>query len=130
LAFIHLTAISLPKRDPEFSLEEAIDFMLRVFVEGRVQGKGTPLTVQEREDYFQRIDSESFTCTFTGRRLQFFISFMGDIWLHPIELFGKRKVLNGNLCLIVIQIRLLLGVLGGRTSSTTLSLFEMLCTIG
>jgi hypothetical protein len=95
LKFINATAIQLSRRDPDGRLDAAIDFMLRVFVEGRVRGKGTPLTVEERIAYFQRIDSEAFTCTFTGRRLQFFRSFMG-IWLPPIELFGEKKETNGN----------------------------------
>jgi hypothetical protein len=79
LKFIHFTAKNMYLRDQEFILEEAIDFILRVYVDGQVRGKGTPLTVQERQDYFQRIDSEPFTCTFTGRRLQFFRSFLGDM---------------------------------------------------
>jgi hypothetical protein len=79
LKLINLTARGIRDRDEEFSLEESIDFILRVFVEGQVRGKGTPLTVKERQAYFQRIDSEAFTCTFTGRRIQFFRSFMGDM---------------------------------------------------
>jgi hypothetical protein len=78
LKFIQFVAKHINDRDPDFSLQLAIDFMLLVFVEGRERRKGTPLTVQAREDYFNRIDSEAFKCTFTGRRLQFFLSFMGN----------------------------------------------------
>ena len=35
LKFIHFTAKAICRRDPQFSLEEAIDFILRVYVEGR-----------------------------------------------------------------------------------------------
>jgi hypothetical protein len=90
LKFMNFTAIQLRRRDPEFSLEQAIDFMLRVFVEGRVRGKGTPLTVQKRKAYFQRIDSEPLYCTFTDRRLQFFRSFMGDM-ASPDRVVWKKE---------------------------------------
>jgi hypothetical protein len=79
LKFIHLTASALLRTDQEFRLEEAIDFILRVYVEGRVRGKGTQLTVEERQAYFNQIDTKGFHCTLTGRRLQFIISLMGDM---------------------------------------------------
>ena len=38
LKFIHSTAMNMSLRDEAFSLEQAVDFMLRFYVEGRVRG--------------------------------------------------------------------------------------------
>ena len=78
LDFIVDASSDLKKRDRNFSTEEAIDFLLRCFVEGSVKGKGTPLEDEERALYVERLDSEVFTCFHTGRRLQFFRSTMPD----------------------------------------------------
>ena len=125
LKFIHLVANNMQQRDQEFSLEEAIDCILRVYVDGRVHGKGMPLTVLERKAYFERIDSESFTCTFTGRRLQFFRSFMGDM-ASPDRVVWKKEGSKWN---IVTLTKSLSGVVGGQIDSTIMSHSEILYTL-
>lgn len=66
--------------DIRFSREEAIDFILRCFVEGQVWGKGQPLNAVQRAHYVVRLESEPFHCMHTGRQLQFFRSSMPDSW--------------------------------------------------
>ena len=77
--FLLFTAKHLKEKDDSFTTEESIDFVLRCFVEGHVRGRGQPLTAAQRQEYFQRLDTEAFHCTHTGRRLQFFRSFMPDM---------------------------------------------------
>jgi hypothetical protein len=77
--FVLVTAQNLIVNGANLTTEESIDFILRCFVEGFVRGRGQPLTEAQRQEYFQRLDTEAFHCTHTGRRLQFFRSFMPDM---------------------------------------------------
>ena len=77
--FVLHTAQNLKRADATFTTEESIDFILHCFVDGHVRGKGQTLTPDQRRDYFQRLDTETFNCIHTGRRLQFFRSFMPDM---------------------------------------------------
>ena len=77
--FIANVAAHLRSRDPAFSPEEALDFILRVFVEGSVQGKGTRLTEEQRDLYFRRLDQETFLCHHTGLPVHFFVSFLFEM---------------------------------------------------
>ena len=73
--FVANVAKHIQERDPAFIKEEAIDFILRVFVDGSVRGKGG-LTDAERKDYYRRLEEEIFTCSHTGLRVHFFVSFL------------------------------------------------------
>jgi hypothetical protein len=77
--FVLVTAHNLIVNGASFTTEQSIDFILRCFVEGFVRGRVQPLTEAQRQEYFQRLDTEAFHCTHTGRRLQFFRSFMPDM---------------------------------------------------
>lgn len=77
--FVLVTANHVKEHDDSFTTEESVDFVLRCLVEGFVRGRGQPLTEAQRQEYFQRLDTEDFNCTRTGRRLQFFRSFMPDM---------------------------------------------------
>ena len=92
--FVILTANNLKENDANFTTEESIDFILRCFVDGYVRGKGQPLTEAERLAYFQRLDTEDFNCTHTGRRLQFFRSFMPDMASPDRLVFVDEKSLD------------------------------------
>ena len=70
-------------------------------MEGRVRGKGTPLTVQERQEYYNRIDSEAFIVLLLGVDYNSFDPLWG-IWLALIELYERKNTTNGNPSHIVI----------------------------
>ena len=92
--FVLVTANGLKKADDSFTTEQSIDFILRCFVEGHVRGRGQPLTEAQRKEYFQRLDNEAFHCTHTGRRLQFFRSFMPDMASPDRLVFVDGKSLD------------------------------------
>ena len=92
--FVLVTAGTLRQSDASFTAEEATDFILRCFVEGHVQGKGQPLNACEREEYFKRLETEAFHCAHTGRRLQFFRSFMPDMASPDRLNFAQGKSLH------------------------------------
>jgi hypothetical protein len=72
--FIATIAKNLKQRDPTFTKDEAIAFILRVFVDGSVQGKGQRLTEDKRQEYYRRLDEEIFHCHHTGLPVHFFVS--------------------------------------------------------
>ena len=77
--FIANVARNLQKRDQNFTYEEAIDFILRVFVDGSVRGKGARLSDEEREKYYRRLEEEIFYCVHTGLPVHFFVSFLFEM---------------------------------------------------
>jgi hypothetical protein len=62
----------------EQEVSVAKEFLLQVFVEGKVRGRGRTLTCSELKSYYARLESEDFCCTHTGRSLHFFTSRMPD----------------------------------------------------
>ena len=92
--FVLNMAHNLIVNGASFTTEESIDFILRCFVEGFVRGKGQPLAAAQRQQYFQRLDTEDFNCTHTGRRLQFFRSFMPDMASPDRLVFVDGKSLD------------------------------------
>ena len=77
--FVIHTANNLKQNGANLSIDESIDFILRCFVDGSVRGKGQPLTPAERQEYFERLDTDAFYCSHTGMRLQFFRSYMPNM---------------------------------------------------
>ena len=77
--FIANVARGIVRRDPNFTYEEAIDFILRVFVDGSVQGKGERLSDEERKDYYRQLEDDIFCCVHTGLPVHFFVSFLFEM---------------------------------------------------
>ena len=93
--FLDSVAKGIRKRDPEFTKQEADDFLLIVFVEGRCKGKGRVLTPQERLDYLELLEKETFFCHWTQLPVHFFTSFLFEMATPDRTVFYKTTNSKG-----------------------------------
>ena len=77
--FVLIMAKHLKYKDASFTTEDSIDFILRCFVVGLVQGKGQPLTVGLKTKIFQKIRHRGLPLYAYWKAFAVFRSFMPDM---------------------------------------------------